>query len=436
MLAVVRRNPAFRRLWLAHVVSQAGDWLSRMAVLALIGELSAGHRLLGMGTLYAGELAIRLLPTAAMGWLAGPVADRLPRRLLMIATDLGRAALVLGLLFVRRPEHLPLLYALVLLQMGVTIFFESARSASVPNTLPREELHAAYTLTAVTWSVMLSVGALAGGLLLPLIGTEGVFVLDAASYAASAALLWRLPLPPVPTHPGPFRLRDALLLRELREGFRHVHAVGAVPAVLAKSFWGGAGGFLVLLSVAGNERFGGAFPLGGAATAIALFYGARGLGTALGPLLARRFHGSSERALGQQIAGGFVIGALGYALFAPCLALVPALLCVLLAHCGGSALWVASSTLWQRRVEDRFRGRVYALEFLGMTLCFSLGGVLAGLCYDLTGSLTEAALATSALVLAGGLAWMRLARAAPLAAVAAPPAEPELRPIGPSGEDG
>lgn len=435
MLAVVRRNPAFRKLWLAQVVSQAGDWLSRMAVLVLIGELSEGHRLLGMGTLYAGELVIRLLPTTALGWLAGPVADRLPRRSLMVASDLARAALVLGLLFVRRPEHLPLLYALVLLQMGVTIFFESARSASVPNTLPREDLHAAYTLTSVTWSVMLSVGAVAGGLLLPLIGTEGVFVLDAASYVLSALLLRHLALPPVPIHPAPFRLRDALLLRELREAFRHVRAAGAAPAVLAKSFWGGAGGYLVLLSVAGNERFADAAVLGGAATAIALFYGARGLGTALGPILARRFHGSSERALHQQIAAGFVVGALGYALFAPCRALVPALCWVLFAHCGGSTLWVASSTLWQRRVEDRFRGRVFALEFLGMTLAFSLGGVLTGVGYDLSGSLTATALATSALVLASGLAWMRLARGTAFD-TEPPPAEQELRPLAPTGEDG
>ena len=433
MLGVLRRNPAFQRLWLAQVVSQAGDWLSRMAVLALIGELGGGPALAGTGALYAGEMLARLLPTGLMGWLAGPVADRLPRRALMIASDLVRAGLVLGLLLVRRAEHLPLLYGLILAQMGVTIFFESARSASVPNTVRREDLHEAYTLSAATWSVMLSVGAFAGGFLVPAIGREGVFVLDAASYVVSALCLVGLRLPPVPEHPTRFRMRDALLLRELREAWRHVRAAGALPAVLAKTFWGGAGGYLVLIAVAGNERFAGAGL--GTATAIALLYAARGLGTGLGPVLARRLHGSTDPALRRQVVAGFLLAALGYALFAPARALVPALLCVLLAHCGGSMLWVASSTLWQRRVADRFRGRVFALEFLGMTLASSAGALVAGLSYDLGGSLTASVLGLSVLVLACAWAWARLARRA-VAAEAAAEAPPQAqRPLTPSTEE-
>ncbi|MEW6074002.1 MAG: MFS transporter [Planctomycetota bacterium] len=413
MLEVVRRNPDFRRLWIAQVVSQLGDWFSRMAVLAVIGTLGGGAAARGMGTLFAIELATRLLPTTVLGPLAGPVADRLPRRALMVSSDLVRAGLVLGLLAVDEPDELWLLYLLVISQMGISIFFSAAQSAALPSTVARDELHAAYALSAATWSAMLSIGALGGGLLVQRAGTGAVFVLDALTYVASALLLAGLRLPPVPRHPEPFRLRDVVFLADLRRGYAHVRACGQVPAILAKTFWGGAGGFLVLLPIAASERFeaggGGAATAGALGFAVGLFYSARGLGTAIGPLLARLLHGSSDPALRRQITAGFLIGAAGYALFALAPSLSVAVLCVVFAHAGGSTLWVASTVIWQKHVDDAFRGRVFALEFLGMTFAFTLGGGLAGTLFDATGSLNAALWTMSIAVLCLGLLWTALA---------------------------
>ena len=58
-----------------------------------------------------------------------------------------------------------------------------------------------------------------------------------------------------------------------------------------------------------------------------------------------------------------------------------------MAHMGGSAQWVGSTTYWQRRIDDAFRGRVFATEFLLMTLAFSVFSLVSGLLYDATGSL-------------------------------------------------
>ena len=79
VLGLLRRNPAFARLWLAMAVSQAGDWLSRVAVLSLIASLGGADALGPVGMLYGMELALRLLPTGFMAPLAGPVADRFSR---------------------------------------------------------------------------------------------------------------------------------------------------------------------------------------------------------------------------------------------------------------------------------------------------------------------------------------------------------------------
>ena len=119
MLGLLRRNPAFARLWLAMAVSQAGDWLSRVAVLSLIADLGGVQAVGPVGVLYGAELALRLLPTGFMAPLAGPVADRLSRRMVMVLADLARAAVVLCLLFVQEAVDLPLLYGLVALQTGL-----------------------------------------------------------------------------------------------------------------------------------------------------------------------------------------------------------------------------------------------------------------------------------------------------------------------------
>lgn len=414
-LGVVRRNPEFGRVWAAQLVSQGGDWLSRMAVLSLIRELGGGAKEIGagIGLLFGIELATRLMPTALMSPFAGPLADRVSRRAIMISTDLLRFALVLCLLLIREPAQLPYLYAMVALQMSLGMFFDSARSATVASLVPKEELHEAYALTAMTWSMMLSIGALAGGLLVDWVGIDGVFILDSFTYILSALLLWKLRLPKTEAQPKPFSVVDTLTLRDMREALAHVRSLGLLPVVSAKSFWGAAGGFLVLLSVAADLRVGGTPSAGdsamGAGTAVGLLYFARGLGTGIGPLLAKRLTGSHDRALMHQISAGFLFGAGGYLLFSFTSDWYLSLLCIIVAHMGGSTLWVASTTLWQKHVEDRYRGRVFALDFFGMTLSFTLGALLIGGLYDLTESLQQALWAASGGVLCMGSLWSYLA---------------------------
>ncbi len=412
MIGVLRRNPEFKRLWLAQIVSYGGDWLSHIAVLSLIGRLSGGEAAFGVGVLYAAELALRFLPVTVLGPLAGPVADRVPRRFMMITADVVRAVVVLALLFVRDADDLPLLYALIAAQMGTGIFFESARSGAMPNTVDRADLHEAYALTAASWSIMLAVGALVGGVLVEAIGTNGVFVADAATYLLSAALIVGLRLPPVPVQEQPFRWIEILTLADMRRGLAHVRELGLLHAVLAKTFWGPVGGFLVVIAVAANDRFGD----GGesAAFALGVFYAARGVGTGLGPVLGRKLFGSGDAGLRTQISLGFAVASVGYAAFAFTDHIVPAAACVAFAHMGGSSIWIASTTLWQKHVDDAFRGRIFAFEFLVMTFSFSTLGLLTGWLYDFTLDVPVTTWAVcGAVVVLGGSWHLIAARAGP-----------------------
>jgi len=381
MFAVLTQNPQFRRLWSAQVVSAAGDWLNRIAVLALIDRLGGTQQAVGVGLLFAVEYVVRLLPTAVFSALAGPVADRLPRRMIMVAADLARAAVVACLLFIDTPAELPLLYGLIIAQMSIAIFFDSARSGALPNTVRRQDLHAAYALSAATWSTMLAFGAFLGGVLVEVIGIRGVFLCDVASYLVSAAFLIRLQLPTVAAQPERFRWRDIFLLTDLRRGFDHTRQLGIWPILFSKVMWSPCGGFIVLFPLLARQFDRGA-DLKEAGATIGLLFAARGVGTGLGPLAAKRLLGSSPAALIRQSWGGMLVGAAGYS----CLAIAPnlplSMAAITLAHMGGSAQWVGSTTYWQHRVDDAFRGRVFACEFLFMTLAFSVFAFASGFLFD------------------------------------------------------
>ncbi|HEX4386391.1 MAG TPA: MFS transporter, partial [Myxococcales bacterium] len=93
--AVVRDNRDFRRLYAANAVSQMGDWFNVVALFSLLLELT------GTGESIAVVLLARFVPSFFAGPAAGVLADRLPRRAILISSDLLRAALVLCLLFIR-----------------------------------------------------------------------------------------------------------------------------------------------------------------------------------------------------------------------------------------------------------------------------------------------------------------------------------------------
>jgi hypothetical protein len=187
----------------------------------------------------------------------------------------------------------------------------------------------------------------------------------------------------------------------------HARELGIGRVLAIKSLWGMAGGFLVLLSVLGSERFG--TPGAGveeAGLAIGTLYAARGVGTGLGPLFARRFGGGTDRALVRAVAVGFWVAALGYGILPWATSMTAACLLVVVAHAGGSAIWVSSTVLWQRHVSDAFRGRVHALEFLGLTLSFTCWGLGLGWLTDSTGSVDVALRVGAAAAFLTGLFWL------------------------------
>ena len=133
-MSILRTNRNFRLLFLGQAISQLGDWFNSVAVLALLLELT------GSATAVAWMTITQFLPVAIIGPMAGVIVDRVDRRRLMIATDLFRGTMVLGLLLVQQREQVWMAYVIMALTVGASAFFEPARTATIPNITSREEL--------------------------------------------------------------------------------------------------------------------------------------------------------------------------------------------------------------------------------------------------------------------------------------------------------
>src|SRR5215210_9329562 len=368
---LLRRNRSFRQLWLGQVVSQMGDWFDTIALYTIILKLTGSGRDVGL------LLVARFVPSFFFGPISGVIADRFSRRTIMIVSDVLRAVVVLGFLFVRRADQLWIIYVLTVFQLGLSTFFEPAKTAAIPSIVEDHELVAANAISSVTWSIMLTLGAAIGGLITGWFGTDVAFVLDAATYLLSAALIASIRVTKRRKRPRQKLSFGRLLgITETIEGIKYVKDRPRVLALLlVKPAWGLGGGILTLLAVFG-ERI---FPFGrSAATGIGVLFTARGIGTAVGPIVARRLSGEGNRRMQASIGIAFLIGGVFYILFGRATSFIFALVVLGIAHCGGSILWVFSTVILQRAVVDNFRGRVFAAELALLTLTMAASNYVTG----------------------------------------------------------
>lgn len=361
---LVRGNRNFRLWWGGQIVSQLGDWFSSITVQALL--LSYTHS----ATSLLWFMIATMLPNFLLGPLAGVVVDRLPRKSVMIAADLGRAVIALGFLAFHGPASSWVAYACVAGMSALTAFFEPARISTLPKITSDEELVTANALSSVTWSILLTSGAVIGGLVGRFLGPHAAFLLNAASFVGSALLLRQMQVPP--TERGEEHGRG---FGDLVAGFRYVREHREVLGALsAKLGWGLAGGLQVLIPLYGAQRF----PLPNDAAGqltISLLFAASGLGTALGPVIGRKITGREVPRLRWAIAISFILSGVYLLGMAASRNLVMASLFLLLARTHGAVVWVFSTVLLQILTEDRYRGRVFAAEtslFTGSMMLSSL----------------------------------------------------------------
>jgi MFS family permease len=366
---LVRRNRNFRLLWMGQIVSQLGDWFSSVALYALLFDLT------GSSAAVASLMVAQILPLAMVSPTAGVVVDRVDRRRVMIAADLVRAALVLGLTLVRTESSVWVAYVVTALAVGATGFFEPARSAAMPSIVRREDLVAANALSTGTWSVMLAVGASAGGLVAATLGRDAAFLLNAVSFLLSAVCLWAMRVPARADAPGERGGWHGLV-----EGLRYLGDEPAVRRIaLVKGGWAVVGGALLLLAVFGDTIF----RVGGSGDAgIGILYAARGIGAGVGSLAVTTVLHHSESGMLKWIRVSYFAAGASYATLGLAPTIWWAAGTVVVAHAFGSVLWVATNVLLQRAVPDAFRGRVFAAELMALSAVQAVSTYLTAAALD------------------------------------------------------
>jgi predicted MFS family arabinose efflux permease len=381
-LRLLRGNRNFRRLWLAQIVSEIGDWFYTLSIYTLLLQLT-GH---------AGSVALALilqvLPQTFVGPTAGVVNDRLRRKHVMIAADVVRFGVVLAMLLVRSRSMVWLVYPLLLAETVMAAFFEPARSAVIPNIAAKDEVLIANTLSSATWSVNLLIGASVGGLVAAFFGRDAVFILNALSFAASAILISGMRFAePHAEAAAPLRPRDLVDYSPVLEGIRYVRNQRTLfPTVFAKAGELMIGPSWVIFTVMGAHEFAvhwhGVDVARGSMLGMSILLGGRGLGALVGPLVVARWAGRSDRRLQIGIFFGYLTIAVGYGMLGSSRTVWMAAACAMLAHMGGSTVWVFSTTLLQLHTDDRFRGRVFSADLGFSMLTIAAGAFLCGRLLD------------------------------------------------------
>jgi MFS family permease len=367
---LLRQNPNFRWLWGGQVVSLLGDWFNLIASAILIAELSDSGFALGV------LFTIRMAAPFVIAPIAGICADRYNRKHLLIITDLVRAFVVLGFLFVRDASHIWLLYTLTTLLFGVSGFFSPARSAILPDITSPQELGTANTLGAATWSVMLAVGAAIGGLTTGLFGSQTAFVIDGCTFVISAGLLLKIRLPGPSSTAGEAPARAKLTA--LRYMLQHPDILIIAMHKAAISLLMSTGVQVVLVEIASNY-----FVIGvGGALSLGIIYCINGIGSGIGPILARRWTGDQDKPLRISITFGYLIAVIGIAIMAPVSNFGTVLLGGLVRSIGGGIVWVFSTQLLLQRAPNEIRGRIFGTEFALFTLMGGTSSLIIGMLLD------------------------------------------------------
>ena len=367
---LLRQNPNFRWLWGGQVVSLLGDWFNLIASAILITELTGSG--LALGVLFT----IRMLAPFVIAPVAGICADRYNRKHLLIITDLARAVIVIGFLFVRDASDIWLLYALTVLLFGVSGFFSPARSAILPDLTSPQELGTANTLGAATWSVMLAVGAAIGGLTTGLFGSQTAFIIDGFTFAISAGLLIKIRLPRSSSETAAtVRRAKASVLRYM---LQHPDILFIALHKAAISLLLSSGVQVILVEIAKNY-----FVIGvGGALSLGMMYCMNGVGSGIGPILARRWTGDRDKPLRVSISFGYVISAIGIAIMAPVSNLGTVLFGGFVRSVGGGITWVFSTQLLLQRAPNEIRGRIFGTEFALFTLMGGASSLITGALMD------------------------------------------------------
>lgn len=389
----------FRALWAAEALSQAGDQLARVALSVLVYERTSSVGLTGL------TYGLTYLPTVIGGALLAGLADRYPRRTVMVVCDILRAVLAVLMALPGMP-FVPLCALLVMLTVAGGPF-RAAQLAMLPDVLPGERYLAGLAVRNITIQSAQLAGFGGGGFVIALTGPQWGLVADAGTFAVSA-LLVRAGVRPRPAAAAgePSRGRKW----SPREGLRAMWQVPGIPALFGLKM---LAAFMVVPEGLAAPY---AAELGLGAVAVGLILASDPVGSVVGAWAYTRWvPARRKRALPGVMA---VCAALPLAFLALGPPLPVAVGLIALSGMFSTPYQMQATALITRAVPDRVRASVTGLTSTSLVTVQGLGIVAAGGIAQVTGVLPTLGLAAAAgtvLAVAGAIAWARAADRRPSA---------------------
>jgi MFS family permease len=394
----------FRALWLAQLLSVAGDQLARVAMTVLVFERT--HSVFWTAVTYA----VTFLPWVIGGVALAGLADRLPRKPVMISCDVGRAVLVCAMAAPGMP-----LWAMISLLFLVTLLdspFKSARAATYADILSGDRYVLGTAVTQTTLQVGMVSGFALGGVVVAFLGIRTALIADAVTFAASAVLVL-----------AGVRARPAAAGRAHGDGGHGTTLAGGIRLVFADRqlrtlvLLGWLVAFYLVpqaLAVPYAARFHGV----PTAVAAGLVFAAGPFGTALGALVFGRMVDPPRRL---RLMGPLAVACCGALLLC---ALRPGMLislAIFVASGVCAAYQLAANAAFVSAVPNHRRGQAFGLANGGMQ-------VTQGLWFVLAGAVARALTPAEVIALSGGvgaalavaltLSWHRQRSGAPVRVLA------------------
>jgi MFS family permease len=365
-LTPLRRSRDFRRLWFGNAISLLGSMLTTVAIPYQMYQLTGS-------TLAVGLLGIAaLVPLLTISFLGGAIADAVDRRLLLILSDLGLAA-VSGVLVFNAALADPRVWALYATEAVGTALYaiqRPAMDALVPRLVGDDQIAPAAAVQGIYSSFGHVGGPAIGGILIASAGLTATYAIDVVTFSASlvaAALLPKIPPLGHVARPG---------LRAIAEGFRLVRRKPELKGIFVVDSIAMVFGMPSALFPAIGEHF------GGGAETVGFLYAAPYAGALVATLLSGWVTRARRQGLGVCIAAtawGAAIVGFG---FSPTLWLA----LLFLAIAGAADDWSAilRSTILLTVTPDSLRGRLSGIELAQVASAPTLGNVEAGALAALT----------------------------------------------------
>jgi MFS family permease len=397
---VLRSSPSFRLLFTSYLISGLGTFI---AVIALTVDV---YDRTHSGKWVAALLIADFLPAVAIGFLLGPLVDRLSRKRLLVSADVTRLIVFVLLTFTVTPGQI---VALALVAGVATGFARPAAYAGLPNLVSVEDLPRATALLRLAEQLTITIGTLLGGAIAAAAGPDPAYAINAVSFGVSAVLLLRIPRALLQQG----RAESHGYWQDLGDGIRLVlHSRPLLAVLLSWNLAMITIGFVNVSEVvlAKDSFDAGDFGFG-------LLFAANGFGAVIGALFASTL---IERR-GMTLLYALAIGLMGVANIAAGISpdVWVAALFVVASGIGNATALVCNTLLVQRGAPDYVRGRAFTLIMGTNFAVLGLGMAVAGPLVDAVGARWVWGIA-GAIGIAAALTGYALLRREPAAAMPEP----------------